>query len=426
MKTLLFSLLFLPTILQAQEGWKNIGPVDREIQHMAVHGDLILCAASTVDGDRLFRSTDAGKTWSILPSGVRKMAIIPDGIPTIVGSIPPNRDFLISTDMGETWDTTGTPPPGDVLQRIYVKENVPGLLFAITSFFVAKYERLFLSTDYGRSWTYPYDFPKSTDGSWLTVGLSPTTPDIYVNADTDIGGQYFYHSPDDGVTWEYVNLGRFINQIMVDPDSSQKLYASIIGGIHKSTDGGYSWQQIFAGITILQDKENPNLLLTVGRPTGIQPGIIVSEDRGNSWKHDSTSAKLPFKQLAGSFEEITWLQYDPARRRLYIQTDKGIYMRENFLTRVWEGMGEKAFRMSAYPQPAWERLIIRTEQHALSRASISIFNSLGRHISILPVETENVVWNLLDENGNPVPNGVYIFVLSNSRRISSQRVIVLR
>ncbi len=425
MRQIFFTLLLFSTTLTAQDGWKYIGPVEDEIHFMSIRGDLMFCVATSTPG--LFRSTDAGQTWTLLPNLMSRTVIFPDSLQTVMGNIQPNKELLLSTDKGDSWQNVST-PPGLLLKRLYVKENVPGLVFAIGGFGPARQlERLFRSTDYGRMWNETYDFPKSTDGSRLAVGLSPTTPDIYVNADTDIGGQYLYHSPDDGVTWNYVTPGRFIDQIMVDPDDPQILYSSIIGGIHKSTDGGYSWNQIFAGISILQDKVNPNLLFTVGRPTGIQPGVIVSEDRGNSWIHDSTSAKLPFKQLSGSFDEISWLQYDPGRKRLYLQTTKGIYMRENFLTSISEEASPTTTRLEVYPQPASKTLTFAVELDEQKSSHLQLYNTLGQVVHEWKIDSSTqVLWNLVDKSGFPVSSGVYHLVFSDGDKILTQRFMIIR
>ncbi len=422
-----FALTFFSTLAAAQTGWRYIGPVDREIQAMAVHEDLILCAASTTGGDRLFRSTDAGQTWDTLASGVRNIAIIPDGIPTIVGSIPPNKDFLISTDLGDTWDTTGTPPPGIWLSRIYIKEDTPGLIFAIAGPSSFRYERLYRSTDYGRSWTYAYNFPASSDGSNIAVGISPNTPDVYVNVDTDIGGQYFYHSSDDGVTWEFVTHGRFITQMMVDPDNQTNIYASIIGGIYQSNDGGFSWTQIHSGVSIIQDKMNPNLLFSVGRPTGTQPGVTVSENRGKTWWHDSATLNLPFKQIIDPYNPNVWLQYEPGRKRLYLQTMTGIYMRENFLTAVLDVEIASNTFLHAYPQPAQKYLRITTGQPKSAMISLRVYTTVGRVLRHWMLDTERYIsWDLTDGNATQIQSGVYLLVMQEGATILSKTIIIQR
>jgi hypothetical protein len=437
MKLLLaaLALFLLSDTASAQSGWRYIGPVDREIQYMAVHEDLILCAASTVHGDRLFRSTDAGQSWDTLASGVRKMAIIPGDTPIIVGSVPPNRNFQFSMDLGETWDTSATPPPGPILYRIYVKPDNPGVVFAITGTF--RVERLYRSSDYGRTWSWPYPFPQSSDGSKIAVGVSPTTPDVYVYVDTDIGGAYFFHSSDDGVTWEFVAESPCcITTLLIDPDVPDRVLANYGNQILLSEDGGVTWRMIHSGNdnkrsfrSLIRNTKNANeLYLFIGPHSTGLPGIVsFSKSGGHTWTDDSTSLTLPFKTVHNVFDPITWLQHDARRDRLYFQTEKGIFIREKLSTGITGTIVPVSWGIQVHPQPASESLTVTTNFVNHASLTLRVFSTLGVLLREWHVAAPgSLQWDLRDRSNLEVPNGVYLLTAITGKDVVTRRIVIQR
>ncbi len=441
MKLLLASLVFIlfSTLASAQSGWRYIGPVESEIQAMAVHEDLILCVASTTGGDRLFRSTDAGQTWDTLASGVRKMSIIPDGIPTIVGSIPPNRDFMFSTDFGETWDTSATAPPGIWLNRMYIKIGTPNLIFAIGGFGAfGEYERLYRSSDYGRTWSWPYPFPASSDGSRIAVGMSPTTPDVYVNVDTDIGGAYIFHSSDGGVTWEFVAESPVgMTSLLINPNLTDRIISFRGGEIIHSDDGGASWQSIHTRAnlkrsfrSLIRCTEDANKLSLFVEPNihlGLPGFISFSDSGGLTWADDSTSLTLPFKTVYRVFDPITWLQHDARRDRLYFQTEKGIYIRENLSTAISETKAPVSWGIQVHPQPASESLTVNINISIHTVITLRVYNILGKLLREWTVAAPGSVhWNLRDRYNRDLPSGVYLLIAVAGNELVTQRILIQR
>jgi hypothetical protein len=432
MKLLLaaLALFLLSDPASAQSGWRYIGPVDREIQYMAVHEDLILCAASTALGDRLFRSTDAGQSWDTLASGVRKMAIIPGDTPIIVGSVPPNRNFQFSMDLGETWDTSATPPPGPILYRIYVKPDNPGVVFAITGTFRVK--RLYRSSDYGRTWSWPYPFPQSSDGSKIAVGVSPTTPDVYVYVDTDIGGAYFFHSSDEGATWEFVaESPRDITTLLIDPDISGKIISFQYNKIILSEDGGGAWRTIHTGTnsmrafrSLIRNSENANELYLF---SGVPGMISFSDSEGVTWTDDSTSLTLPFKTVHNVFDPITWLHHDAHRNRLYVQTLKGIYIRESLTTNIASTELPQSPVIQVYPQPARESMTVDIEMPTNAGVTFRLFNTLGMLLREWHKnDPGSLKWDLRDRYNRDLPSGIYLLIAVAGKELVTQRILIQR
>jgi photosystem II stability/assembly factor-like uncharacterized protein len=151
---------------------------------------------------------------------------------------------LRSRDGGTTW----TPITGEEFAQAMVTDLAidprdAGMLY------VATYEGLFATSDYGDHWTevqvQPGDVPVRS------VGVDPTDPDHML---AGIPGRGLFRSQDGGVTWGQVSAGLEPNgnhrDILYDPAHPGVVYTSdIVSGIYRSDDAGETWQKLDAGLT---------------------------------------------------------------------------------------------------------------------------------------------------------------------------------
>jgi hypothetical protein len=159
---------------------------------------------------------------------------------------------------------------------------------------------LYRSSNGGTQWT-----PRTQVASTFcrALALHPANPDILYYA----GDQGLHKTTDGGTTWSDVFAGA-IDDVNLDLDSPDTLYASVHGrGIFKTADGGAHWTQKGAGVTldVLDDNRNViragldggfRALLAVGRDrrpgkhgsrflvAKIQGTILVSLDGGDNWR----------------------------------------------------------------------------------------------------------------------------------------------
>ncbi|MCZ7557944.1 MAG: T9SS type A sorting domain-containing protein [Bacteroidia bacterium] len=440
MKLLLASLVFIlfPTLASAQSGWRYIGPEEKEIVSMSLLGDLIFASVRVPGSGRLYRSLDAGENWervdtTTLPVGAATWIFPGDSIKVLAAyyTFDPSRTrhFFISADSGRTWENHEMGQLTTDISRFYFKEgNHTGVLFGITSY--GPLDRLYRSSDYGRTWSWPYPFPASSDGSRIGIGMSPTTPDVYVNVDTDIGGAYFFHSSDDGVTWEIVGWGQgLLSMMIIDPDDPLLIYAPFQSDFVRSTDGGLSWSPIFQGwrgigvVHGVMSANNPDHLFFLA--LGDSPGVYHSTDRGATWVYDTLSALLPYKPTFGGPYE--WLSYDAGRDRLYLQTAKGIYVRENALTDVKTTPQLSDFSMQTWPQPASESLTVKTELPTDASVMFGVYDTLGKLLREWQMlGPGSLHWDLRDRYNQNVPNGIYILTAFAGKEVVTQRIVIQR
>ena len=116
------------------------------------------------------------------------------------------------------------------------------------------------STDYGRTWTPIFDDqPTQSIGA---LAVSPSNPDIiYVGSGEGLRrpdlstGDGIHKSIDGGKSWQHLGLrdGLQIGSILIDPHDPNRLFAAVLGhpygpnperGVFRSLDGGLNWQKV--------------------------------------------------------------------------------------------------------------------------------------------------------------------------------------
>ncbi len=216
-------------------------------------------------GDGVYRSTDAGKSWTHVWGGdqqtISKIRIDPTN-PNIVfvaafgmyGKPNDERGVYKSTDGGKSWRRVLFRDDRTAAIDISIDHSNPRVMYA------ALWEAwrtessmssggpgsgLFKSTDGGESWTEITRNPGMPQGSIGKIGVSVSGADpnrVYAEVENDNGG--LFRSDDAGATWSLVNSGRNIRQrafyythVTADPHDKELVYVQNVGTL-RSTDGG--------------------------------------------------------------------------------------------------------------------------------------------------------------------------------------------
>lgn len=206
--------------------------------------------------DSLFESTDGGLTWipHNLGIGVNDQvfdlaldpsnpAILWAGIADASGAQPVN--VMRSTDSGATWNNR-TPPLGQALSchAIAVDPNDSNTVIAVFAGFAGG-GQVWVTTDGGSMWTnrsagLPNNPMQAVvyDGTRLLVGGGQLFGSQYVG---------LYESTNLGVNWTPLHdttwPKRVVYDVAVDPNDSQTILVATDGnGVHRTTDGGASWE----------------------------------------------------------------------------------------------------------------------------------------------------------------------------------------
>ncbi len=270
-----------------QDVWTILGPDGGAVEALAIDpsSPRILYAGTFAGG--VFKSTDAGATWSPasagLPRGVQGLTIDPadpdilyaaTSVPILAGG-----GIFRTTDGARSWTSLNAGlNSGSATHQftsIVIDPKSTTTLFAVGDF------SLFRSVDGGESWSradagIEVDVPTA-------VALDPFQHGVIYVA-TSFDG--VFKSSDGGATWMPARSGlaTAVASLAADPATPGTLYAGTLDGVFKSTDGAATWQPANAGIsgvavlTITIDRSSPATLYI-----GTSAGIFRTGDGGASW-----------------------------------------------------------------------------------------------------------------------------------------------
>lgn len=357
------------------DDWAPLGLFGGDVQGLAASPqdpDLLLAgvlASSDPSQGGLYRSTDGGATWlevaAFQSRALYEVAFAPDG----TAYAAPSTGLWKSTDGGLTWVETSppfaarfhdlefvagdpsriwaavdSPPAGGLLRSaaagatwtvaspnspqatigwaVAIHPADPQRLYAAFTSIFGTSGRVWASADGGASWTDRTAglrnvgmFAIEHDGTRLLAG----------------GGQIFnqrylglYASPDEGVTWSPLHDASWplltVRDLALDPAHPGVLLAATEGtGIHRSEDGGASWQ-IAAGGSAGMTVDSLRFAAAAGHPARVLAGAhsfgpLVSEDAGVSFAartaglnelfvNDLASRQGPPHELAVAFQGL--------------------------------------------------------------------------------------------------------------------------
>jgi photosystem II stability/assembly factor-like uncharacterized protein len=257
-------------------------------------------------GGRLFKSIDSGGSWKLRGSavGVNFVAVDPRNSSTIYAAT--HRGVLKSADGGENWAGANSGLADNYVSMIAIDPVTPATLYAVAT------RGIFKSTDAARSWNKldTFSIPNASYYFSGRVTIDPVTPStIYV--DVDLGGAnglVILKSTDGGQSWNRLfalDNGLTLSGLVVDPVTPSTLYAAGRGSILKSADGGQTWTPHPAaspGAAVLSlaiDPASPSTLYAAYASDGGW-GILKSTDSGENWSALNTGlppyadAEFPF------------------------------------------------------------------------------------------------------------------------------------
>ena len=276
---------------------------------------------SSTWGDGIYRSTDAGKTWTYTgldaTKSIAQLRVDPRDADVVYAAAEgsrwtpgPDRGIYKSTDGGAHWALLLH--PSDSVSAIDLAMNPanPRELFAAFWDFQrlpwqirsgGPGSAIYRSTDAGATWTRVAGrgWPAATIGR-IGVSVSAANPHrVYaiIEAKGDTGG--VYRSDDDGDSWTHLSAERLIRsrswyytRIMADPQDENVVYV-MNAQILKSIDGGKSFQVLRA-----PHGDNHDLWINPRNHddmiNGNDGGATVTLDGGRSW---STQDNQPTGQI---------------------------------------------------------------------------------------------------------------------------------
>ncbi len=227
-------------------------------------------------GEGLYESNDAGETWSQAPGlPAVNLAAIDPAHPSSLYAVTGNGSIWSSRDAGASWHRLSTTPTGNSAQSMAFAANAIYMLSLDNSDQQYKFYR---STDGGVTW--PAFQPPSREVSVFGGSASPNV--VYAG-----GHNVFCRSADSAATWSCASAPGYLYSFLelpgVAPGETPLLLAVFAQTVYLSRDGGATWAPAealgSAGLVgaIASDASGSLVLAS------ISPGILRSQDRGDSW-----------------------------------------------------------------------------------------------------------------------------------------------
>ncbi|MFC2141767.1 hypothetical protein ACFLR7_02395, partial [Acidobacteriota bacterium] len=284
---------------------------------------------SAARDNALYRSTKKGVNWKKLPHFEYQNSIL------AINVNPKNADELFilargrvdeevynSVDGGKTWrdlfHTTAFDMAVSTVSfgRIYLAGRRQHAALEVPA--------LHKSTNGGKTWTSHTILIKK--GSATVVALDPTNDDVIyvgVGAVVNIWPMGFvFKSTDGGTNWQELDPNTFregtgyVHGLVVDPTSSNIVYAMKDYEVYRSEDFGSSWTEITPAYAyqlrlstlLVNPLTNRKLYMATNQ------GIYYSGDSGGSWQVINKNLAIPIALC---------LEINPLSGFLYVGTDGG-------------------------------------------------------------------------------------------------------
>jgi photosystem II stability/assembly factor-like uncharacterized protein len=276
-------------------------------------------------GDGVYKTTDAGKTWSY--AGLRethmiaKLAIDPRNSNVVYAAsmghvFKPNpvRGIFKTTDGGKTWrnvlfvsDQTGgidlvmdPRNPSTLYAATWQAQRVP---WKLTS--GGPGSALYKTTDGGGHWKKISSNPGFATGILGKIGVSVAASNpsiVYAIVQAHDGG--VFRSTDAGATWKRANGDMKLRQrafyytaIFVDPSNAQVAYVPEVDGVYKTANAGKTFSLLSPphgdNHIVWINPEHPKILLV-----GNDGGGTVSVDGGETWSSERNQPTGQFYHVA--------------------------------------------------------------------------------------------------------------------------------
>ena len=283
---------------------------------------------STSIGDGVYRSTDAGETWTHVGlSNTERIARIrvhprdPDLV--YVGAMGhlwgPNaeRGVYRSRDGGGSWERVLFIDEDTGVADLVMNPANPRILFASMWDFRRQPwhfrsggpgSGLYRSKDGGDTWElltnagFENGLPEGTLGR-IGLAIAASNPRVVFAIIESESDGVLWRSEDGGENWDLVSSSQqiggrpfYYHDIRVDPTDENTLYA-LAGGLHKSIDGGRTWRRIASNIhgdhqALWIDPLDSDRVIN-----GNDGGFHFSPDGGETWEFANTVPLAQFYQI---------------------------------------------------------------------------------------------------------------------------------
>jgi len=260
--------------------WRNIGPYrgGRSAAVTGVPGKPNLYYMGSTGGG-VWRTIDGGSTWTNISDGffgssIGSIAVsewdnnviyVGQGEGTVRGNVSYGNGLWKSTDAGKTWSFSGLKESRHI-PRIRIHPKNPDVVYAavLGDLFKSSQERgVYKSEDGGKNWKRVLF--ANADAGAVDLCMDPNNPRILYasmwrirrtpySLESGGEGSAIYKSTDGGETWKNISANEGlpkglwgISGVSVSPVNSNRVFAIIEndnGGVYRSDDAGLTWKKM--------------------------------------------------------------------------------------------------------------------------------------------------------------------------------------
>ncbi len=264
---------------------------------------------AAINNNYLTKSRDGGVTWTTVPttiSGGLTVTTMDPSNPHVFYAINELASAIYRThNGGKAWTALApvTPDTAVIVNMVAVDPANANGLYAGTS------HGVHASTDLGTTWSAANQGLANT---WVTaLALDPAAP-ATLYAGTERSG--IFKTTNGGLTWtRQFDTGK-VSALLIDPANSAKLYFSdqFGTGVFKSINAGAAWTSVLPRQTInamALDPLNPGTVYAVGG--NLYGSVAKSIDGGKTWKSANTGLAPNYNPESVSADGAFVLLTDP-------------------------------------------------------------------------------------------------------------------
>jgi len=297
----------------------QVAPSDPNIVYVGT-GDSV----GGSSGDGMYKSTDAGKTWTHIglddTTKINKMVVDPKNPDIVIASTQGDsrtsgQGIYRTTDGGKTWENTLRPEHANGTRDVEYAFDDPKVIFATSQGASGGFgfggaapqgpngTALYKSTDEGKSWKKVETLPQFNGRISVAIAMHTKGQRVYVIGNGIQGGSGLVRSDDQGATWQRMaaddnritnGQGGYSSGVWVDTQNPDIVY-TIATTVYRSTDGG----KTFSAFKGAPGGEDPHVAWI--DPTdnkriffGFDQGPAITLDGGQTW---SGYYQLPIAQI---------------------------------------------------------------------------------------------------------------------------------